>query len=165
MKNILIALVFILTLPFSSNAQELSDSVISLYNSQVDTMTVEFTASVGTECYVAYYVNEPSIILQVALATNDIPLTDSVLSNDSITATIAIKGRTIIKCFQTLRNMPEGYSSDENKKLLNAIMPSIIASPALAYVVTKMRNENSNTVMKIKRVGANKVIELQNLLH
>jgi hypothetical protein len=163
MKKILLLLTLCACV-FNAEAQ-ISDSAIVAYTNQVDTMTVEFTAPIGTECYVANYVNDPSIILQVALATDGIVFTDSLLNNDAITATIAVKGRTIVKCFQVLRSMPEGYCADENKKLLNALIPAIASSPALYYVITKMRNDNASTLMDVKRAGANKVIELQKVLY
>lgn len=157
-------LILLAALALSTLGAQAQVDTPSMYEAQVDTMTVEFTAPIGTMCYTAYYVNDPSIILQVALATNGAAFTDSILNTDAATATIAIKGSTVIKCFKTLRLMPEGYAADENKKLLTALMPAIMSSPALAYVVGKLRDANANMVMSLKHAGANKVIDLQKIL-
>jgi hypothetical protein len=157
-------LILLVALAISTFGAKAQIDTAAMYAAQVDTMTVEFTAPIGTVCYAAYYVNDPAIILQVALATSGANFTDSLLSDDSATATLGVKGSTIIKCFRALKLAPEGYAADENKKLLTALMPAIMSSPALAYVIGKMRDTNATMVQTIKRNGANKVIDLQKIL-
>jgi hypothetical protein len=167
MKKLLILIALICAAQFS-NAQ--SDSTqqpvdtLAMYSATVDTMTIAFTAPVGTEMYVYHYTQDPGVKLQISLATRGVDFTDSILSDDNYTATITITGKQVIECFKMLRNVPEGYGADENKKLLTALMPNIMQSPALAYVVSKMRDYNENTVLYIKRDGANGAKGMQKLL-
>ena len=142
-----------------------SDSTYNSYKGIVDTMKVVFTAPVGTCMYVAHYLEDDAgISLQVAIATRGIDLTDSVLNNDNIKATVVIKGALVVKCFEVLRNVPEGYGADQNKMLMNALMPTIVSNPAFAYVIMQLKAFNDSTVLQIKQAGAARVHELQKII-